>query len=98
MANIYVDTKILREKGTNVMKLALDLNEMLMSLYKRIGSMPLSTGEWVGETANEFVRILNVEKLQYFRLKDEIYKYGKILVASADVFESKVKLSQDRID
>lgn len=98
MANIYINTLKISENGKNIMKLATDLNDVLISLYNRINLMPVSTGEWVGSNSKEFVRILNKEKTQYFKIKESLYQYGKVLVDSANLIEKKVKISENGID
>ena len=87
MAELKVDTIKLKECGKDIMVLATELNEVLFSLYDRISKMPTTTGEWTGDAAIEFVNKLNIEKKYYLALKNNIYKYGKILYDSANSFE-----------
>lgn len=98
MANINMDTVKMRENGKDIMQLTSDLNELLINLYKRIELMPSTTLEWTGNSAFEFVRRLNVEKTEYFKMKDILYKYGKALVDSAEEVENKITSSEREID
>lgn len=98
MANINIDTVKMRENGKDIMRLTSDLNELLISLYKRIELMPTTTLEWTGNSAFEFVRKLNVEKIDYFKMKDILYKYGKTLIESAEEIENKIDSSKQEID
>ena len=91
MANMKVDTKKLSECGNDIMKLSSELNEVLFSLYERINKMPITTCEWTGNAAVDFVSKLNIEKKYYLALKDNIYRYGKILYESAYNIEQAYK-------
>lgn len=83
MAEIKVDTLKLKECGKDIMNLSTELNEVLLSLYDRLNKMPVSTGEWTGNSAVEYVQKLNIEKKYYLGLKNNIYKYGKLLYDTA---------------
>ena len=83
MAEIKVDTLKLKECGKDIMNLSTELNEVLLSLYDRLNKMPVSTGEWTGNSAGEYVQKLNIEKKYYLGLKNNIYKYGKLLYDTA---------------
>lgn len=98
MANINADTEKLREKGKDIVQLSVDLNEILISLYKRISLMPTSTLEWTGPSANEFVRRINLESEDYFRMKDVLYCYGRFLTDTADELEKKINISKEKLD
>ena len=87
MAEVNVDTVKLKECGKDIMTLTTELNEVLFSLYDRIGKMPTTTREWTGNAAIEFVNKLNIEKKYYLALKNNIYKYGKILYEGASSLE-----------
>lgn len=94
MAEIKVDTAKLKECGKDIMTLTTELNEVLFSLFDRINKMPTTTGEWTGNAAKEFVYKLNIEKKYYVALKNNIYKYGKILYEGAFDLE-KIKMELD---
>jgi hypothetical protein len=98
MPNIFMDTKTIYENGKEIMRLATDLNDLLISLYDRLTIMPEKTLEWTGPSAYEFVRRLNVEKKDYFIYKDNLYQYGKILSDMADRFEKVINLSVEKLD
>lgn len=87
MANIEINTTELKENGKDIMKLTIELNEVLESLYNRFDRMPLYTREWTGMASEEFVKKLNKEKKEYFALKDNIYNYGKLLCNIAERME-----------
>ena len=68
MAEIKVDTRKLKECGKDIMSLTTELNDVLFSLYDRINKIPATTREWTGNSANEFVYRLNIEKKYYLSL------------------------------
>lgn len=91
MASVSIDTVKLRECGNDVMQLSANLNEVLNELYKRIDSMPEKTLEWTGSSAQRFVQKVDVEKIEYLKLKQIIYDYGKYLVVAADRYDDAAR-------
>jgi len=91
MAEIRVDTVKLKECGRDIMTLTTELNDVLFSLFDRINKMPITTGEWTGNAAKEFVYRLNIEKKYYLALNNNIYKYGKILYDGAGDLEQVIQ-------
>jgi len=90
MVNINVDTVRLRECGKDIMSLTSELNELFILMYNEIDKV-----QWSGIAANEFKRKLGVEKVYNIALKDNLYKYGKLLYDAADQFEvciNKIKI------
>ena len=91
MAEINVDTVKLKECGKDIMALTTELNEVLFNLFERINKIPVTTREWTGNAANEFVYKLNIEKKYYLALNNNIYRYGKILYESSCNLEQITK-------
>lgn len=91
MAEFQIDTIKLRECGKDIITLTTELNELLNSLFLRISNVPVTSHEWTGNAANEFVRKLNIEKKYYVALKNNLNDYGKLLVNAADKLELRAK-------
>ena len=87
MTEFQMDTIKLKECGKDIINLTQELNEALTTLFTRIDNMPTVTGEWVGDSANEFVRILNIEKKDYIALKNNLADYGKLLLNTSEKLE-----------
>lgn len=94
MANINVDTSKMRECGENIMELSNELGENFEQLFTRLTNMPAKTFEWVGSSANNFSMIANIEKSDYVKLKNNIYRFGKHLVESANSLDESIKKSR----
>lgn len=97
MADIQVDTKRLNECGNEIMKLANEFNEELDMLFKRIENIPTVTHEWVGDSANKFVALSKIDKVQYYILKDALYSEGKYLVESANLLNSTIETVKGKV-
>lgn len=91
MAEIHVDTKKMREEGMQMIKLSNELNSQLDGLFKRLESVPSVTHEWVGDSSEYFVNLVKFDKIQYYKLKDDLLLRGKKLVESADLLEFNIK-------
>ena len=53
--------------------------------------MPVTTREWIGPAANEYVRRTNLEKIAYNLIISDLNKYGKALVNAADRYDASLK-------
>lgn len=91
MANVNVDTSKLREAGNEIIKLSSELNDNVNGLFERLAKMPVVTREWVGESATEFARLANIDKINYQNLRNSVYNYGRFLIISADQLERAIK-------
>lgn len=91
MDNINVDTVKLKESGIDILNLAKELNEQIEMFFSRISNMSSNTREWVGNNANEFVRISNIEKIEYKKLIQTLNSYGNFLVNAANNYEECIK-------
>ena len=91
MTEFQMDTIKLKECGKDIINLTRELNEALTMLFTRINNMPILTGEWVGNSANQFVTILNIEKKDYIALKDNLAEYGKLLLTASEKLEVCIK-------
>lgn len=88
MSKVDIETKELYLCGQDIMQLTNELNEQFETLFNRIDGINKNTFEWVGTSSNEFVRRSNIEKKEYYRIKDELYNYGKILTEIANEYEN----------
>lgn len=91
MDNINVDTVKLKESGIDILNLAKELNEQIETFFSRISNMSTNTREWVGNNANEFIRISNIEKIQYKKLIQSLNSYGNFLINAAYNYEECMK-------
>ena len=87
MANLDIDTRKIREAGISMINLANELGSNINDLFERLEKIPTVSCEWVGESAMEFSRIANAEKIDYVNLKNNLYNYGKFLVNTAEDME-----------
>lgn len=89
MSNLLVDIDKLNESGQDIIRLSRELNEEFNALFSRISNIT-NTGEWIGQAAEDFVRRTNLEKIQYLKMKDSIYKYGKSLLDVCDEYKKAI--------
>jgi len=88
MINLNINTEKMRSCGNEIIAKSEDLNTSFDNLYSRIDNMNKKTGEWVGNGANDFIAIIDKEKLDNYNVKNAIADYGNCLVKAADSFES----------
>lgn len=87
MASLDIDTRKIREAGMSIMNLSNELGANINDLFDRLVKIPTVSFEWVGNSALEFSRIANAEKIDYINLKNNLYNYGKFLVDTAEDME-----------
>lgn len=88
---LNLDTSKIKKTGEDMIKLSEELNEIIEALYLRIYNMNKTSGEWVGNSANLFVRqAILVDKTDAISLKNTLYKFGANLVNSANKYEKEI--------
>ena len=88
---LNLDTSKIKKTGEDMIKLSEELNEIIEALYLRIYNMNKTSGEWVGNSANLFVRqAILVDKKDAISLKNTLYKFGANLVNSANKYEKEI--------
>ena len=91
MAQIEIDTKELKDRGSNIQNITKDFNVKLNSLYKRLEEVPSVSFEWVGSSSTKFASIVKNDKEKYYRLKDDLDMYGKFLIDFSDSVDDLIK-------
>lgn len=91
MANLIVDTDKLNDSGQDILRLTKELNEEFNAMFTRISNISSNTMEWVGTSANDFIRRANIEKIQYAKLINTLNKYGNHLLVAADKYQNDIK-------
>lgn len=79
MAELKVDTVKMHECSKEIMDLSNTINETLTKIFDRFDNICTKTHEWSGDSETEFVKRLDIEKIDYYEFKDEIYQYGRYL-------------------
>ncbi len=86
MQKINVNTEKLKECGNDMLNLAIELNQQIDGLFNELTNIENTC--WNGYSANEFVRFCKLDKKQYVKFKNNLYKEGKFLLDSAQMLES----------
>ena len=88
MNNFDIDTKELYALGMDITLLSKELNEELSNLFMNLSN--INHNVWKGVSANEFARRANIEKIEFLKFSDSVYKYGKSLCDIAEKYDSAV--------
>lgn len=88
---IDIDAKKIEKCGLDLIKLSQDLFSVCNSMYDRINNMPTITCEWVGQSALEFSKKANIDKVQVIDFKNKISSFGNELIKYANNYEKIVK-------
>lgn len=88
--NFDIDTKTLHSLGCDIMNLATEFNEEVETLFSKLNSITRVEGEWSGLSANSYVARAKIEKGDFVKFKNSLYKYGKTLCDIADEYDSAI--------
>lgn len=77
MAQIFANGTKLKECGSNICSLSKKYEGLIEGLFNRLEK--LNTYAWSGQSANDYVRSIKLEKNQYLVLAKNIYAYGSEL-------------------
>lgn len=87
-----IDTDQVKKSGQDMVKLSRELGEIIDNLYYKIYNMPISTREWVGNSAEIFSKyVTNVEKKDTMAFVNTLYQFGECLIDSAERYEFEIR-------
>lgn len=86
MEDISVNTKEMLERSKRILSSVNNSKDNLDSLFKELND--ITNKQWVGNSAEEFVKRINIEKQEYYMLLDILEAYGLFLADSAVSYEN----------
>ena len=89
--NFDVDTEKMRECGQDIILITKSIQEAINGMFARLSQIPIKTHEWIGTSANEYVRRAKIDKAQYINFTEDLYRFGKLLIDYSYYFENDVK-------
>ena len=91
MAISYVNTNELDTIGAEIISLAGELETELYSLYNRLGNVPMTTKEWVGDKAEFYFRRICEDKQKYLDFVSKIKEVGDMIRSNSMFIQSTIK-------
>ena len=91
MAISYVNTNELDTIGAEIISLTGELETEISSLYNRLGNVPMTTREWVGEKAEFYFRKIGEDKQKYLDFVSKIKEVGYMLRDNSMFIQSTIK-------
>lgn len=91
MESVNIDTTSLADHGKSIISLSNELQVVINSLFDKIHNMPITTGEWIGQSAEKFAKTADNDRAQYLGFCKEIYNYGKFLVEYSESTDESIK-------
>ena len=87
---VIIDTVKVRESGNDLLMLSNDLNNAVKELFERLTLVPSRTKEWVGASADEYVRKLSADRVEYNTLIEEVRRLGNFLVDVSNAYDTAI--------
>ena len=91
MGNININTKEIHEYGNEIISLSKELQTVINTMFDRIHNIPITTGEWIGEAAEQFVSKADKDRGQYLEFCREIYNYGRFLAEYSESTDESIR-------
>lgn len=89
VAQIFANGTKLKECGSNICGLAKKYEGLINGLFNKLEK--LNTYAWSGQSANDYVRSIKLEKKQYQELAKNIYAYGSELYNIGESINSTIE-------
>ena len=86
---IKVDTNKLKECGTDMINLSLELKEQINGLFDAL--LNVEKRCWIGNSAKIFVANTKLEKAQYIKFAESLYNEGKFILNSTQSIDNKIE-------
>lgn len=90
----YGDTTNIKDISTELINIANEYNIEITNLFKRLLNIPTESKEWVGNKADEYVKIVSLDKQQYIDFYNSLKEFANKLSETADNIENCVKITQ----
>lgn len=84
-----IDSTKLNDSGKDIMLLSKELNEEFEALFTELANLEKSS-TWIGGSASEFIRKSQIEKAEYMKFKNSIWKYGNLLSEASSTYEGTI--------
>jgi len=85
---LNIDTQKVKSCGEDMFKLSKNLEDLINGLYVRIHNMPTKTYEWVGASAELFVKQSDeIEYRDALIFKNTLKEIAEKLISSAEKYE-----------
>lgn len=75
----YIDTQSVEEVATQISSLNNEYIALINKLFDRLSDVPDNTREWVGNQSENYLKLILLEKEDFFIISDDIKKYATFL-------------------
>lgn len=81
-----IDKEKINECGHDLMMLSNEMNSLISDMFDNLSSIQRNNS-WVGNSAEKFIKQIELDKLDAIDLKNELYQYGKYLQLVSEKYE-----------
>ena len=89
----YADTKLMKDKGNEIIKLSIEYNSIITNFFKKMTNFPYDTNEWIGSPAELYAEQVSLDKQQYIDFADAIKAFGNKVINAAESIDTCIKTS-----
>ena len=91
----YADTKLIKEKGNEIINLSLEYNSIITNFFKKMTNFPYDTNEWTGKPAEDYAALVSLDKQQYIDFADAIKAFGNKIINAAESIDKCIETSNN---
>ena len=91
----YADTKLIKEKGKDIVDLSTEYNSIITNFFKKITNFPYDTKAWIGNPAEQYAELVSLDKQQYIDFANAIKVFGNKIINAAESIDACIKTSNN---
>lgn len=95
----YINTNSIEDVANDIIALKSEYVAQINKLFNRLNQVPNSTGEWIGEQAEKYTRLVMLEKEDYLKLAFDLNNYARLLkkyaIECEDVINKNLTLERN---
>lgn len=82
------NTNEMRRIASEINSLAVQYQTLISGMYTKFSNMPVSTKEWVGNKASEYVNYVLLDKSDMLSVGDKIKSFARTIESDANLLET----------
>lgn len=91
----YADTKLITDKGTEIVNLSIEYNSKITKFFKKMTTFPYDTYEWTGTPAEKYAEHVSFDKRQYVEFANVLKTFGNKIINIAESLDNCIKDCND---
>lgn len=93
--NIDIDTQMLEDTSRKIIEYMNDFDLQINNYFKKLNQIPI-TGEWTGNNAEEYARVVLLDKEMYLKYSEGIKKIAREMQNLSSKLDNDVIINEEK--